>query len=274
MNARDPHTRVEFGLSAEAYFAADGVSNSLLSAMRRSPRHAWALYIDPNRPLPAEPTAGMRLGTLTHTAILEPDKLDRYVIKPPWHDGRTTAGKAWVAANAGRDIADAADLARAQAMRRAVLAVPELEHALQVGHAEVSIFWRDERAGLPCKARIDFLRPLADSRVIALDLKTCPDSGPAEFGRSVWNYGYYRQAAHYSNGLAAVGMDVAAFLFAAVCGDYPHIAVPYLLDEEATRRGADEVRDLLDQYAECQRTGQWPAYGDGVQVLSLPAWAK
>jgi hypothetical protein len=274
MNARDPHTRVETGMLEAAYFAAEGVSNSMLSAMRRSPRHCWSLYLDPDRPPRAPPTPAMRMGTLTHRAILEPDRIPNYTVKPEGHDGRTKDGKAWLTANVGREIISADEMGRAMAMRAAVLAVPELAHALESGGAEVSIFWRDERTGLPCKARVDWLRPLADGRVIALDLKTCPDSSPAEFGRSVWNYGYHRQAAHYSSGLQACGMNPAAFLFAAVCGDYPHIAVPYLLDDEATRRGADEVRELLDLYAECSRTNVWPAYGDGVQVLSLPAWAK
>lgn len=262
------------GMPAEKYHAMPGVSNSMLSALARSPAHCWALHLDPERPAPAAPTAAMQFGTLAHSFVLEPDTTHRYAMKPPGHDGRTKEGKAWLAEHAGSIVVSADDWQDATALRAAVLAVPELQHALSRGAPEVSVFWIDERTSLACRARIDWLHTLPDGRVIVLDLKTCPDAGPTEFGRSVWNFGYHRQAAHYTAGLQACGIEVAAFLFAAVTNAYPFIAVPYLLDDEATRRGADEVRDLLDLYAQCQRTNDWPAYGSGVQVLSLPPWAK
>jgi exodeoxyribonuclease VIII len=245
--------------------------------MHRS-RHAGRALprrrLDPERPPAAASTAAQLFGTLAHSFVLEPDKAHRYVCKPEGHDGRTKDGKAWLAANAGSICVGADDWQAATEARRAVLAVPELRHALSSGAPEVSVFWTDERTGLQCRARIDWLHTLPDGRAIVLDLKTCPDAGPLEFGRSVWAYGYHRQAAHYTHGLQANGIEVAAFLFAAVSNAHPFIAVPYLLDDDATRRGADEVRELLDLYNECQRTNTWPAYGDGVQVLSLPAWAK
>lgn len=265
---------VVYDMPAEQYHASPGVSNTMLSELRRSPRHCWARFLDPDRPPPAEPTAAQRAGTLAHTMILEPSKLVRYTVKPEGHDGRTKEGKAWLAANAGRECVSADEWHGAVAQEAAVLAVPELAHALRSGSPEVSITWTDERTGLPCRARIDWLHKLPDGRVIVLDLKTCADASPAEFGRSVWAFGYHRQAAHYSAGLHANGLEVAAFLFAAVSNARPFIAVPYLLDDDATRRGADEVRELLDLYAHCSRANDWPAYGDGVQVLSLPAWAK
>jgi hypothetical protein len=262
-------------MPAETYHASPGVSNTMLSALKRSPAHCWALHLDPARPPQPEPTAAMRAGTLAHCAILEPDKLlQRYIGKPPGHDGRTKEGKAWSAAHAGLEAVSYDEFAAAAQQRHAVLAVPELAHALRTGAAEVSAFWTDERTGLACRARFDWLHMLPDGRAIVLDLKTTPDAGPTEFGRSVWTFGYHRQAAHYSAGLQASGVEVAAFLFAVVSNAYPFIAVPYLLDDEATRKGADEVRELLDLFAQCQRSKQWPAYGNGVQVLSLPPWAK
>jgi exodeoxyribonuclease VIII len=196
------------------------------------------------------------------------------VVRPEGVDFRTKDGKAWRDANVGRQIVTAEDMATAEAQRAALLAVPELAHALSNGRAEVSAFWIDSRTGLLCKLRADWLHTLPDGRVIVVDLKTTADADPAEFGRSVWKFGYHRQAAHYTAGLTACGIDVAAFLFAAVTNARPFLAVPYMLDDEATRKGAEQVVELLDRFAECRRANHWPAYGDGVQVLSLPAWAK
>jgi hypothetical protein len=275
MNARSEHRLgLVHDLPAEDYFAAEGVSNSMLSSLNRSPAHCWALHLDPERPT-NEPTAAMIAGTLCHTLMLEPATVSqRYVVRPEGVDFRTKDGKAWRDANVGRQIVTAEDMATAEAQRAALLAVPELAHALSNGRAEVSAFWIDSRTGLLCKLRADWLHTLPDGRVIVVDLKTTADADPAEFGRSVWKFGYHRQAAHYTAGLTACGIDVAAFLFAAVTNARPFLAVPYMLDDEATRKGAEQVVELLDRFAECRRANHWPAYGDGVQVLSLPAWAK
>jgi exodeoxyribonuclease VIII len=261
-------------MPAHEYFAAPAVSNSLLNSMNKSPAHCWALHLDPNRPPKAEPTPAMLAGTLAHCVILEPDAFPiRYVVKPDGMDYRTKDGKAWRDAQTG-EVITLEQYDTAQAQRAAVLAVPEVAHALSSGEAELSIFWDDQISGERCKARLDWLHRLPDGRVIVLDLKTCSDASPAEFGRSVWNWGYHRQAALYSAGVEARGLEVAAFLFVAVTNAYPFIAVPYLLDDQAQQKGKDEVRALIDAFAQCKAQSKWPAYGDGVQTLSLPAWAK
>lgn len=276
MNARADLMGLVYDMPAEQYHASPGVSNTMLSALRKSPAHCWALHLDPQRPPQGEPTAAMRAGTLAHCAILEPAALaERYIAKPHGLDLRTKDGKAWRdSVPAGLEILDADQRATASAQHLAVLAVPELATALATGRPEASVFWIDERTGLQCRARIDWLHTLPDGRVIVVDLKTTADASPAEFGRSVWTWGYHRQATHYTAGLQACGIEVAAFLFAVVTNAYPFLAVPYLLDDEAIRKGADEVRELLDLYAECSRSNDWPAYGSGVQILSPPAWAK
>lgn len=261
-------------MPAADYFADSGVSNSMLSSLARSPAHCWALSLDPNRPA-EEPTPAKIAGTLCHMVMLEPERAaQRYAVKPDGMSFSTRDGKAWREAHSAHKIVSHGDMLVAQAQRLALLSVPELAHALSKGRAEVSFFWIDSRTGLRCKGRADWLHTLPDGRVIVLDIKTTTDADPAEFGRSVWRYGYHRQSAHYTAGLTACGLDVAAFLFAAVTNARPFLAVPYMLDDEATRRGAEHVTELLDLFAQCLSANHWPAFGEGVQVLSLPAWAK
>lgn len=292
MNARSELIGLMPGLPAADYFAAPGISNSMLNDLKRSPFHFWSMHRNPRRPQRKE-TASMFSGSLAHCSILEQDAMAaRYIVVPEDAPRRPTAAQwnakkpsadsvaamAWWtdfnAKAAGRLIVTDEQYETTQRQIDAVLAVPELAHALASGQPETSVFWIDERTGLPCRCRPDWLHTLPDGRVIVLDLKTTADADPQAFGRSVWNYGYHRQAAHYTAGLQACGVPVAAFLFAVVTSTYPFIAVPYVLDDEATRRGAEEVLDLLDLYRQCARTDTWPAYGAGVQVLSLPAWAK
>lgn len=293
MNAADIQLGVVYDMPAEQYHAIPAMSNSALSAMSRSPRHYWSAYINPERP-PRVETKPMFTGTLAHCAMLEADAMAaRYIVTPEDAPRRPTAAQwgakkpsadsqaamAWWsefnARAAGRLIVTAEQYETTRQQIAAVQAVPELAALLQTGQSEVSFFWIDPDTGVHCKARADHVHRVADGRAILLDLKTTSDVSPEQFSRSVWNFGYHRQDAWYSRGFElASGTAVAAFVFGAVASDYPHIAVPYILDDAAKAIGAEQCRDLLASYAQCKAADYWPAYGSGVQLLSLPAWAK
>lgn len=293
MNARTELLGEVPDMQAEEYHSITAMSSGALKALARSPFHYWAEYRAPNRPA-REPAPRMFTGTLAHCSVLEPDAMaSRYIVVPEDAPRRPTAAqwKAkkpspesvaamewWAGFNeraAGRLIVTAAQYETTQRQVAAVLAVPELAHLLEDGRPESSVFWIDEETGAFCKARPDWVRPLPDGRVILLDLKTTVDPSPQAFGRTIFSFGYHRQAAHYSEGFTrATGLEVAAFVFGAVSSEYPFVAVPYMLDEESRLMGFAERRRLLTLYAECERAGTWPAFGEGVQLVSLPAWAK
>jgi hypothetical protein len=88
-------------LTNEEYHADPAISASHLKAVMQSPYHYWSRYLNPQRPT-MEPTAAMRLGSLAHCAVLEPDELhNRYAIAP---DRRSNAGKALAADMAARGL--------------------------------------------------------------------------------------------------------------------------------------------------------------------------
>jgi hypothetical protein len=277
MNARAPlHCGIVPGMPNAEYHAGPGVSCSMLGDMAKSPAHCWALHHDPDRPA-REASAAMVLGTLVHAYVLEPDEVgQRYATRPEGLSMATKDGKAWAAqVPAGIEIVSHEQALAAQRCRAAVLAVPELAALLSEGAAEQSAYWTDEATGLLCRCRPDWVHPLLDGRVILLDLKTTTDASPEAFARSVWNFGYHRQAAWYSAGYAkASGKEVAGFVFGTVTSAWPHLAAAYMLDDTAMERGAADCGRLLAQYAVCQASGQWPGYPAGVNLLSLPAWAK
>lgn len=256
------------------YRAKRFVSNSLLSDLNVSPYHCWAMNINPDRPQRKESPA-MKSGTLAHCVILEPETVsDRYVIAPEDLSMTTKAGKEWAAAQT-RIIISQDQMTTAESQRAAVMAVPEIAEVLtRQGVAESSVFWVDEATGLDCMCRPDWVGTLPSGEPICLDLKTSADAMPAGFGKSVASFGYHRQAAHYSNGLRANGLDVAMFVFAVVSSAYPFVAAPYVLDVDSEAQGQEEISELLALYAQCSKTDKWPAMGPGYQVASLPRWAK
>jgi exodeoxyribonuclease VIII len=266
---------IVYGMAAERYHADPSVSNTMLSAMNKSPAHCYALHLDPERP-PNKPTDAMSAGTLAHTAILEPDDLlGRYVVKPDGMKFSTREGMAWRDQQpAGVHIISSDEFKTAVAQRAAVMRVGELRRLFSSGVSEASLFWTDEATGLRCRARPDWLHFVTPKRVIALDVKTIADLTPDAVERAVTAYGYHRQRAHYVNGLKACGLEVEDFGFAFVSGSYPFIAAAHLLDDETISQGEDEVAELLARFADCQERGEWPAFGDGFQLTGLTRWAR
>lgn len=269
------------------YLKVDAVNGSALKQLARSPWHYR------NR-RDTDQTRSMFRGTLAHAAVLESNALQsRYVVVPEDAPRRPTAAQ-WAAKRPsndsiaamdwwrtfnesahGREVVTAAEYSITQQQVSAVLAVPELAGILAAGQSEVSVFWIDPETGIYCKARPDFVHTLQDGRAVLLDLKTTADESPAAFSRTVAKLSYHLQQAHYCAGWkAATGQEVAAFVFAAVSSAPPVLAVPYLLDAETCEQGETERSELIETYAQCVRSGNWPAYGQGYQTISLPTWAK
>jgi hypothetical protein len=268
--------RIQLGLHktmpASEYHTIAAMSAGGLKRMRVSPAHFYGLQLDPDRPQSTS-TPAMRAGTLMHLALFEPHLLDTLAVRPADLDARTKEGKAWLAENSGREIVTAADLATAQRQAAAVRQLPEVGNLLAEGYAEASAFWLDDDTGELCKCRPDWTHP-AGSGVILVDGKTCQDASPAGFGRAIWNFGYHLQAAWYSDGFeAATGLQVHGFVFAAVEAGWPHAAAGYMLGDDVLQRARVENRRLLNSYAQCKRTGQWPGYSTGISLVNLPKWA-
>lgn len=286
MNAVTPTERAELSIpdsylvglnldmSADDYHATKAMSAGGLKRMAQSPAHFYGMQLDPNRPPPGEPSPALVNGTLVHCALFEPDQVDaRYVIRPEGMTFNTKEGKAWKAEQT-RIIIDAGQMAAARMQSQRLRALPELGALLAEGFGESSAFWTDEPTGELCKCRPDWVSPAGDG-VILVDGKTCQDASPDGFGRAIWNYSYHLQAAWYSDGYErATGQKVHGFVFAAVESAWPHQPAAYMLSDEVLGHARRENRRLLDLYAECKRTGQWPGYSAAISLIQLPAWAN
>lgn len=262
-------------LPAPEYHAIHALSAGGLRRLRQSARHFYAAQLDPNK-VHGDPTPAMKAGTLAHCALLEPHALaERYILRPADLDGRTKDGKAWLAAvPPGIEVVSAEQMQTAQRQAEAVRALPEVGALLEHGHAEVSAFWLDDVTGEHCKCRPDWVNDAGDG-VVLLDLKTTQDASPSGFPRSIANFGYHLQAAWYSDGYErASGRMVLGFVFAVVEAEYPHAAAAYMLDDASLDKARAENRRLLDLYAACKRSGEWPGYPNTIQALALPSWAS
>jgi hypothetical protein len=262
-------------MPAEQYHSIAAMSAGGLKRMQQSPSHFYGMQLDPDRPPQGEPTPALVNGTLVHTALFEPGEVNRrYIVKPDGMSFATKEGKTWREANAERIIVDVAQMSAALAQSARVRALPELGALLADGFGESSCFWIDQTTGELCKCRPDWVSPAGDG-VVLVDGKTCQDASAEGFGRSIWNYRYHLQAAWYADGYeAATGQKVYGFVFAAVESAWPHQAAAYMLGDDVLDAARRENRRLLNLYAECKRTGVWPGYSAGINLINLPRWAN
>lgn len=196
-------------------------------------------------------------GQLLHTMLLEPDKLDQFVIFD--RQLRKNEDKEAFAeiVSSGKTPIKSEQQYKANRMAKAVSAKPDW----QVGSPELTLQWVDEETGLLCKCRID---NLTDD--IIWDLKTEDPKKIQTIDRSMLVYGYHIQAAHYQAGVKAAFGKELPFKFMFAESDEPFQAVHYELDDMSMEVGRRERMKALLAFKE----SNWPGYQDG--FISLPEW--
>lgn len=257
----------------EAYFASKGVSKHDLDMVNISPAHYWS-----GKSIPREdPTPAMKMGTLVHTAILEPDRFDSTYIIAPDMDRRTKDGKAaWEAieseaSESGKMVVKPSDLQHIRGMKESVFAHRSGSAALKAGGLiEASLYATHLETGVLRRGRPD----LISKGNAIIDVKTCAKNygGKAEFARSVANFRYDVQAAFYLDLAKSCGMEKEVFVFLVVEKEPPYAVAVYQLDAESVEAGRQQYLKNLQLLAECMQFDEWPAYSSEVEVLSLPKW--
>lgn len=265
-------------MTNEAYHADTSRigSSGLKLLAKKTPAHFYAEYLDPNRVRKPQ-TAAMAFGSLLHTVVLEPEKLERkYIVKPEGIDRRTNAGKAAYAefelAAMGKEITTGDDIRTAQLMRDSIFRHPGARLLLDAdGKAEETILFTHPETGSAGKARLDFINC---ERNLIIDVKTTEDASPAEFARSIYNYQYHLQSAWYLDGyFYKTGYAADGFVFIAVEKEPPFAAACYPIGVRSENIGRELYMKHLRIYEDCKAHNVWPAYGDTLQSLELPAWA-
>ena len=256
-------------MPATQYHADPSIGHSGLIRLLKSPAHLREALDHPPQPTPA-----MAFGSAVHTYILEPERFSNEFVVAEKFDRRTKEGKEaaarFEAANQGKTLITAEDLATLTLMRAAVVAHQGAADLLKQGEAELSAFWTDSLTGIPCRCRPDWFNATA-----LVDLKSCVDASSRGFSRAIANHGYDIQAAFYVDGVKRVTGSELPFLFIAMEKDAPHAVAVYQADPEIIEIGRKKVRAALQLLKWCQESGAWPAYQPAgeIEAISLPRWA-
>lgn len=267
-------------VSESDYRSSPGISQSELKEFGAS---ATPLHYKTRKP--KEATADMQLGTLCHTAILQPELFDQsYHLRPdeythdvkgktvmkPWHNGAEVC-KAWMESHSDKIIATKDTIAKVNKIAARIRYIPEFKGALDVGQREVAFVKRDEETGLLLKCRCDLVATDASGITWIFDLKKVQRGGAthSEFSNSAANYGYFIQAAFYIYVTGAT-----KFVFVPFDDDDPFDACLFEPDYDSIVMGRRQWRKLLDSYATCLKEDLWPGYPSFIQRLEAPKWMR
>ena len=257
--------RADIGINE--YHGSGGISKSgLWTIYNKSPAHYR--YGDDR------PTKAKSFGEVAHTALLEPERLEKdYACLPESHNGVTKEGKQIVAdiKESGRTPVKHADWVAALYVRQRLLADPIVKKVMKDAVFENSAYWNDKETGVLCRCRPDIYSP---SLKMMVDLKTCRDASNYAFSRTVEEYGYHVQDAFYRDGWTkAGGGDVDAFIFIAVESASPQVYQIFELDQFDRDDGHAIARSALRTYADCLEKDEWRGYSSGVVSIGRPKWA-
>lgn len=267
LDSQDRAKAFAIPMSNEEYHRRSELSNSgLNNLIEKSPGHFK--YCLEN---PPEQTPAMALGTIVHTAILEPERfLDTHVAMPEC-DRRTKAGKefyeTFLINNHGKTVMAADVYHQVFGMIGSVMAHTMASAILRDNHNELSFF--GELNGVKMRCRPDILR---QGNLLA-DLKTTDDASFKGFQKSFANFNYHRQAAVYTDLVSQVtGEKYDTFTIIAVEKKPPYAVQVFAIDEASLDKGREEYQLGLAKYRECLLTNKWPLYADEVVPLNLPSW--
>ena len=260
---KPPGVRMKF----DDYAEAEGINFSSLNHMGMSSLHYRHALKNPPSQTPA-----MLLGSATHTAVFEPERFQLdYAV---WHgDRRSKAYKEFAheASMQGRSVLKESERQTALAIRDSVRRTPEVAKQLELGHPEVSLFWRDPETGLNCKGRLDWIA----CEGAILDLKTTCSIDLRAFALKAWTMGYFHQAAMYREAYS-VSSGKGILLrngIIAVEKEPPYACRLFWLDEDSLERAHEEYITWLEQVRDCTETGVWPGPLPVETELKAPEWA-
>lgn len=250
----------------EAYHSGPGISKSGLWKIHTSTPSHYKFEVRKEK-------AHFDFGEAAHLAILQPNEFETTVYRGP--DDRR--GNKWKDAQEfcdieGKLLLTSGDFDAVLAIRDAVHADAWINSIVTGGERQIeaSGYWTDEETGVLCRCRPDLYR--RDLGVI-IDVKSTASAAPADFAKSVVNYGYHAQEAFYTDGWRALGNTVDAFVFIAWEKESPYAKAVYELPPSIVEEGRAIIRKSLPVFDRCQKTGIWPGYADGVQELQFPRWA-
>ena len=273
-----PGVGLVYDMPAHVYHAIKAVSSTALKTFATSPAHEYLRLTTP-----FVTSDAMILGTLVHTATLEPAKLADVLIAGPC--GAIKKSDGMVCGNPGARVNDEGQwfcgvkghcppgahvpteptisenmLLKAKVMAASLKAHGEVKRFLPsltnpTAKVEVSAFWYEtvmieidgvaKTIEVPCKARFDLYDPEHMWGPVISDIKTCQMSYLPDFEDDIAERRYDLQGAWYLRGAmkATLGVEHKWFMFFPVQSIAPHLAACFRMKATDLSYADDAIFD-------------------------------
>ena len=255
-------------LTQAEYRAIDALGSTDIKVLLENP------YLFKNG-VKKEPTDNLILGSVIHTLILEPQKLESEYIIMPELNLRTNADKAIKAELEAEAKATNKTLVKSEIFNQAeAVSKSFLNSSLSSflrGEVKAEASFFVEIDGVKVKARPDLILP---QQQIIIDFKTTSQVGGGSadgFAKMAANFSYYIQASLYLE-----ITEYKQFYFIVLETSEPFMVGCYKLDSEALEFGKSEIRRAIEIY---KNLGEYksPLYLNNldfskVQEINLPSW--
>jgi len=204
-------------------------------------------------------SAALRLGSLVHTMLQEPSKIDT---EYRFFDGFTTKANKEArdeALKEGFTVATTDEREKATAMIALASQDPLVKTSLKSGNIEHSFYWNadymvyDERleteihVDLPLKSRLDQYVLMNNGSVMILDVKTTADLH--DYNRTIANFKYAQQAAMQVEAIrVCLGKEVSSYYYLFIENDFPYdyrlVRLPLEYIEQANYKNQLLLKDI------------------------------
>jgi exodeoxyribonuclease VIII len=260
---------IYYDLPRDEYDAIEAANWSRIRHMLRSAAHYQAELARPHD------SPAMAFGRIAHELILENKR--NFVVGGPINPktgrpfGTETKAFAEWAATQTSPVLSEEDAGHLATMLAVLAENATATTILADTSREVTVVWVHAETGTPCKCRIDaaYVTDEEDEDDYVLDYKTCEDASYDVFRWDVKKRLYAAQLAMYADGLATVACGSPLAYIVAQEKSPPYGVASYLLGTAMLDLGRKKYQAALRSYAECVKTGRWPAYPDQVQLFEI-----
>lgn len=247
----------------EQYHASEGLSFSGLKLLSKTPRHYYMSKI-----VKKTETASQRVGTLTHMALLEPERFKK-IVKPI--DGNRNAKEVQLrideAEREGYYVCKPKEYKDAAGIADYIETTDFYKKYIRGGVAEVSL--RCVHDDILLKCRPDYLH---QERKIIVDVKTFNDLDIDSIERQIYKMKYHWQSAFYLFVLEK-SLNIKTTKFVHMFVDVENAIIRnVVLDDAALEKAFEEMSPYIQQYKNCLTNNKWPAYPDELVTVSLPSY--
>ena len=228
------------------------------------------------------PTEAMVIGTLTHMMVFEAGRFAETVsvfadgskLTKAWKEHKATAEAAGKIPLHADDLEEIQEMADAVADSRTCSAMVGMK-----GITEACLTWTDEESGVACKSRLD--RYIPDGNVV-LEFKTAVRGSPRALRRVIRENGWDIAAAMRVDAITKITGKCLEYWWIVVEKKPPKdkdakvrrpVVTPYRCDAGYLALGRAKYKPVLAKWAQCLKTGYYPAYAEkGGLLLTPDAW--